>query len=192
LEKVMIRFSWLVLEQTAVKEIDINPLLVSPEGVIAMDARVALYTRRKRNPAFGRPFVRTPSPTTSPSRPRTGPPFGSALCGRKMNLFSWISIPKCPTVRDRRYMRPFEFSERVAHERLRRVCFVDYDRELVFVAEQAAAEGNPACIWAVGRLSRRPGTMSAQWSMLVADPYQQRGVGTEFLKEHGGHRAHEG
>ena len=33
LEKVMIRFSWLVLEQTAVKEIDINPLLVSPEGL---------------------------------------------------------------------------------------------------------------------------------------------------------------
>jgi acetyltransferase len=31
-------------------------------------------------------------------------------------------------------------------------------------------------------MSRRPGTMSAQWSMIVADPYQQRGVGTEFLK----------
>jgi acetyltransferase len=44
LEKAMIRFSWLVLEQTAIKEIDINPLLVAPEGVIAMDARVALYT----------------------------------------------------------------------------------------------------------------------------------------------------
>jgi acetyltransferase len=45
LERVMIRFSWLVLEQTAIKEIDINPLLVSPEGVVAK----LPYIRRQGN-----------------------------------------------------------------------------------------------------------------------------------------------
>jgi acetyltransferase len=91
----MIRFSWLVLEQTAVKEIDINPLLVSPEGVIAMDARVALYTPRKRRPVRSaiRPY---PIAYDKPFKAKDGTPFGSAPCGRKTSLFSWISTRKCP------------------------------------------------------------------------------------------------
>ncbi len=183
LEKVMIRFSWLILEQTAVKEIDINPLLVSPEGVIAMDARVALYTpdeEKARVRSAIRPYpMAYDKPLKAkdgtlirfrPVRPEDEPLFVDFHA--KVSERSVVS----------RFMRSFEFSERVAHDRLRRVCFVDYDRELVFVAEQAAEKGHPACLWAVGRLSRRPGTKKAQWTMLVADPYQKRGVGTEFLK----------
>jgi acetyltransferase len=183
LEKVMIRFSWLVLEQAAVKEVDINPLLVSPEGVIAMDARVALYTAEEEKSRVRSAIRPYPIAYDKPFKAKDGTPvrFRPVRPEDEPLLVDFHT-----KVSDRsviaRYMKPFEFSERVAHDRLRRVCFVDYDRELVFVAEQAAAEGKPACIWAVGRMSRRPGTMSAQWSMIVADPYQQRGVGTEFLK----------
>lgn len=42
LEQLLIRFSHLVLEQPAIKEIDINPLLASAEGMVALDARVLL------------------------------------------------------------------------------------------------------------------------------------------------------
>ena len=43
LEELLVRFSYLVIEQPWIKEIDINPLLASPEGILALDARVLLY-----------------------------------------------------------------------------------------------------------------------------------------------------
>ena len=43
LEQLMVRFSQLVVEQPWIKEIDINPLLASPDGIIALDARVVLH-----------------------------------------------------------------------------------------------------------------------------------------------------
>jgi acetyltransferase len=43
LEQILVRFSRLIVEQPWIKEIDINPLLASPEQLIALDARVILY-----------------------------------------------------------------------------------------------------------------------------------------------------
>src|SRR5215469_13608009 len=43
LETLMVRCSALVVEQRWIKEIDINPLLASPDGLIALDARVVVH-----------------------------------------------------------------------------------------------------------------------------------------------------
>src|SRR5246127_4927022 len=43
LEQLLVRFSQLVVEQRWIKEIDINPLLASPGGLLALDARVVLH-----------------------------------------------------------------------------------------------------------------------------------------------------
>ena len=58
LEQLLVRFSQLVVEQRWIKEIDINPLLASPERLIALDARVVLHgagRRRGRAAAAGHP-----------------------------------------------------------------------------------------------------------------------------------------
>ena len=43
LEQLLVRFSHLVVEQKWVKEVDINPLLASPERLLALDARVIVH-----------------------------------------------------------------------------------------------------------------------------------------------------
>src|SRR5439155_2311461 len=43
LENLMVRFSQLVVEQPWIAEIDLNPLLASSEGLLALDARVLLH-----------------------------------------------------------------------------------------------------------------------------------------------------
>jgi acetyltransferase len=43
LEHLLVEFSQLVAEQRWIKEIDINPLIVSPERLLALDARVLLH-----------------------------------------------------------------------------------------------------------------------------------------------------
>ena len=57
LESLLVRFSQLVIEQTAIAEIDINPLVASPDRLLALDARIVLHDaakkRRFRNPPFG-------------------------------------------------------------------------------------------------------------------------------------------
>ncbi len=43
LEELLVRFSQLVVEQRWIKEIDINPLLASPDRLLALDARVVVF-----------------------------------------------------------------------------------------------------------------------------------------------------
>ena len=51
LERLLVRFSQLVVEQPWIKEIDINPLLASPDGLVALDARVVLHGPTSRRQA---------------------------------------------------------------------------------------------------------------------------------------------
>src|SRR6202042_25203 len=43
LEQLLVRFSRLVVEQPWIKEIDINPLLATPERLVALDARIVVH-----------------------------------------------------------------------------------------------------------------------------------------------------
>ena len=51
LEQVVVHFSQLVAEQPWIKEIDINPLIASPDGLLALDARVVIHEARRRRTA---------------------------------------------------------------------------------------------------------------------------------------------
>ncbi|HNX20098.1 MAG TPA: GNAT family N-acetyltransferase, partial [Acidobacteriota bacterium] len=74
-----------------------------------------------------------------------------------------------------RFMADFVLSERVAHERLTRVCFVDYAREMALVAEDAAG-----AIVAASRVLRRSDG-AAEFSVMIADALQGQGLGKELL-----------
>jgi acetyltransferase len=81
-----------------------------------------------------------------------------------------------------RYTYQIALSERVAHERLVRICFNDYDRELALVADHEDPYTGEPEIMAVGRMTKVPGTDDAQFAILVADPFQRRGLGAELLR----------
>jgi acetyltransferase len=66
-------------------------------------------------------------------------------------------------------------SQRVAHERLTRICFIDYDREMAIVAERQGA------ILGVARLTRVFGVNEAEVAVLVSDHAHGRGLGKELL-----------
>lgn len=75
-----------------------------------------------------------------------------------------------------RYLQFLKFEERISHERLARVCFNDYARELALVVEQ---EGR---ILGVGRLQRNPLRMEeAEVAFLVRDSAQGQGIGKALV-----------
>ncbi len=184
LEQIIVRFGDLVVENRAIKEIDINPLLVSEEGILALDARVVLHPKEVNEEDLPRLAIR-PYPTqyiTSyllpegvevtlrPIRPEDEPlvaKFHETLSAESVYL---------------RYFHLINLSQRVAHERLTRICFNDYDRELALVVEKRNADGEAEEILAIGRLSKQPHTRNAEFSMIVNDRWQRRGIGTEMLR----------
>jgi acetyltransferase len=81
-----------------------------------------------------------------------------------------------------RYFHMMPLDSRIAHERLTRICFVDYDREMALVAERSdPATGEPE-ILAVGRLSRSADANEAELAVVISDKFQGHGLGTELVK----------
>jgi acetyltransferase len=181
LRNVLVRFSQLVVEQKWIREIDINPLLAGPEGVVALDARVVLYDSTVTAPQASviRPY---PSQyvsrwsakdgtdlTLRPIRPEDEPllvKFHETLSERTVRL---------------RYFHPMKLTARTAHERLLRVCFNDYDREIAIVAERVDAKGERHIV-GVGRLSKVPHQDEAEYAVLVSDAWQRKGIGSKLLE----------
>jgi len=80
-----------------------------------------------------------------------------------------------------RYFQPLKLSQRTAHERLTRICFIDYDREMAFVVERKKEDDTPE-IMAIGRLSKLRGRNEAELAVLVDDRHQHLGMGTELYR----------
>ena len=78
-----------------------------------------------------------------------------------------------------RYFHALKLDQRVAHERLTRICFIDYDRELVLVAIRREPVRQ---IVGIARLSKIYGSDAAEFAILIDDNYQGQGLGTELLK----------
>ena len=190
LEQLMVEFSQLVVEQPGIKEIDINPLLaipptpIHPGGLIALDARIVLHSADVEKHQLPKLAI-CPYPsqyisnwklnngtpiTIRPIRPEDEPlmvEFHKTLSEESVYF---------------RYFHMIKLSQRITHERLTRICFIDYDREMALVAEYQNPETEKREILAVGRLSKLHGSNAAEFAMLVSDKFQDQGLGTELLR----------
>src|SRR5450759_1947661 len=81
-----------------------------------------------------------------------------------------------------RYFHYIQYNRRVAHERLTRLCFIDYDREMALVVERKDPKTGESVILAIGRLSKLHQTAEAEFAILVSDAYQGQGFGGELLR----------
>jgi acetyltransferase len=183
LEELLVSFADLVVEQPWIQELDVNPLYASPEGLLALDARVLLHDPRTRPEDLPRPAIRPyPAQYAGPHRL----PDGTEVLIRPIRpedeglLVAFHRRLGEATVRER-YLAPLQLDQRTTHERLVRVCFSDYDRDIALVVERRPAGGEPELL-AVGRLARRPAHDDAEFALLVRDDCQRRGLGTELLR----------
>jgi acetyltransferase len=183
LELLLVRFSELVVEHPEISDVEVNPLLASSDRLLALDARVILHPAELAPDALPRPAIRPyPLQYSGLWTARDGEPF----CIRPIRPEDeTLLVDFHRTLSEQSiYLRYFEnlrLDQRIAHERLIRVCFTDYDRELALVAERHDPDGAGPKIAAVGRLSKLQDGVSAEFALLVADGYQRRGLGTELL-----------
>lgn len=178
LEEVLIRFSRMIVEQPRIKECDINPLIVSPGQIIALDARFVLHDFSETNDSLPKPAIR-PYPiqyisqiklkndlvaTLRPIRPEDEP-----------MLVAFHKELSEETIRSR-YFEFLTLEERTAHDRLVRICNSDYDREITLVAETGGH------IVGIARYSKIYGTTDVELKMTIIDKFQNVGLGSQMLE----------
>jgi len=183
LETLLVKFSELVVEHPRIREMDINPLLASSEGLLALDARIVLFGNEIADESLPRPAIR-PYPieyvwpwTTQDGTTVTIRPVRAEDESRMIEFHKALSDF---TV----YLRYFgvqSLESRVAHERLVRKCFVDYDREVALVAEHVDRNAGEHELLGVGRLVRQRDEQEAELGVVVADRWQRTGLGTELV-----------
>ncbi len=177
LETLLVRFSYLLCDFLEIAEIDINPLLASPDGIIALDARVVLGAPDQRPQLAIHPH---PNQYTTPFRL----PDGTELLLRAVRpedeplIIEFHGTHSEHTLR----MRFFSLVKTLSRESLIRLCHLDYDREMALVALSHDADGKPH-IAGVSRYYAHPETRVAEFAVVVGDAWQGRGLGLHLMRK---------
>lgn len=182
LQRLMVRFSQLVVEQRWIKEIDINPLLASPERLLALDARIVLHDPALEEAQLPQSAIR-PYPTRYEGRWTL--PNGEEVQIRPIRpedepLMGEFNSTLSPDSIYLRYFHPIAAAQLTSHDQLARLCFIDYDREMNLVAECQETNGAYRII-GLGQLTKLHGSRDAEFAILISDHHQRQGLGTELL-----------
>ena len=183
--EVLIRLSYVAADYPEIEELDINPLIVTVDDVVALDARIVIDQEHLNEPTTDyahlllRPYperlikpVILKDGTHSVFRPIK--PEDEPLWLEMLSSCSKESIYS-------RFRHDFHFD---SHEVATQFCYIDYDREIGIVAE-IDFEGRKRLI-GVGRLIADPDLEMAEYAVLVADQWQHRELGfalTEYCVE---------
>ncbi len=177
LEEILVRLAQLVADFPEIEQLDINPLIVTGNDVCAVDARILLKPSQIPSPlhlvissypnqyemqiackGVGKLFIR-------PIRPEDAPLL--------VELFESLS-PRSV------YNRFFSPLKHLPHSMLARFTQIDYDREIALVALLESESGER--MLGVARVIIEVNRKHAEFSILVGDPWQGKGIGAELLK----------
>jgi acetyltransferase len=80
-----------------------------------------------------------------------------------------------------RYFQKLKLSTRTSHDRLVRVCFLDYDREFALLAERKDVSSGQGEVIAIATLTKIPYKNDGEVAVLISDAYHGQGLGKELI-----------
>ncbi|HHP7234745.1 MAG TPA: GNAT family N-acetyltransferase [Desulfobacterales bacterium] len=177
LEEILIRLGHLVTDFPEIGELDINPLFAGSDSFCAVDARIRLQPSGKAAPLH---LVISPYPESYETRITTR--------GLERIFVRPIRPEDAPMLRQlietlsarslyQRFLSPLRH---LPPAMLARFTQIDYDREIALVALPESP--NPEYMMGVGRVIMERNLKNAEFSVLVGDPWQGKGIGAELLK----------
>ena len=175
--EILMRFSYLVADYPEIKELDINPLLVTPEEVIALDARVVIdrdLANRETRPYAHLAIRPYPEEFVAERTMKDGTPVIFRPIKPEDEPMWHQLVADCST-ETIRFRFSYLFKE-TTHEMASRYCYVDYDRELGIVAE--VEEDGERKLIGVGRLVADMDHVVAEYAVIVVDRWQGHGLGS--------------
>jgi acetyltransferase len=172
LEMLLVRFSYLLCDFLEIQEIDINPLLASPDGLLALDARVLLAPPDQPKPRL------TIEPYPNQLARVWKSPEGSNIIIRAIRSEDEPLITRLHGTLSEESIRFRFFSmvKTLSRDSLIRLCHLDYSREMALVAER-----NHELI-GVSRYYMNPQTRVAEFAVVVSDAFQGQGLGEHLMQ----------
>ena len=178
-EEIMVKFSQLVIDFPEIKEMDLNPLVVTHDGALATDICITIDMDRVRREQADHHehLVIAPYPkkyithrtlkngllvTLRPIKPEDEAGFNE--------LFKSLSEE---SVR----FRFFEIIKEMSHDTLSRYCNLDYDREIAIVAELQ----NDGRLIGVVRLIPDLDMKHGEFAIMVGDSWHSLGLGSKLM-----------
>jgi len=175
---VLLRVSDLVCEFPEIEELDINPLMAGPQGVVAVDARIGI----SRPPASLGPYGHmaiTPYPRHLVQRDLLAD--GTPLTIRPIrpeDAESEKSFVRELSEEARRFRFLYALHE-LPPDMLARFTQLDYAREMALVA--FTEEGGKPVQQGVARYVINPDGTSCEFAIVVSDKRQNQGIGTRLM-----------
>ncbi len=185
LVEILMRFSYLVADYPEIKEFDVNPLLVTPQSVVALDARIVVDRNLVVNSV--RPYAHLairPYPeefVTQRTLKDDIPVILRPIKPEDEPMWHEL-VASCST--ESIWLRFSYLFKHTTHEMASRYCFIDYDREMGIVAE--VKENGERKLIGVGRLVADMNHDTAEYAVIVVDRWQGRGLGgmlTDYCME---------
>jgi acetyltransferase len=179
LDAVLLRVSEIACEMPEIDELDVNPLIASEDGVVAVDARIVLREALTARRPYGHLAIH---------------PYPAELAGT-LTLRDGTTVGLRP-IRPEDAAIETEFVQRLSDEsrRLRflsgirsltpsmlaRFTQIDYDREMALVA--VTEENGREREVGVCRYITLPDAASCEFAIVVADDWQKRGLGPRMMR----------
>ena len=177
--KTMQRVSELVCELPEIVEMDINPLVADAEGVIAVDARFMINYPPASAKRYDHMAIH-PYPNHLVKRVQL--PDGTDIVIRpirpedaEMEQEFVRNLSK-----ESRYMRFMQALRELTPDMLVRLTQIDYDREIAFLA--LTKQDGKEVEMGVARYSINPDKISCEFALVIADAFQNRGLGGVLMQ----------
>ncbi|MFO0752485.1 MAG: bifunctional acetate--CoA ligase family protein/GNAT family N-acetyltransferase [Thermodesulfovibrionales bacterium] len=186
LEELLVRFSYLIVDFPCIREIDLNPLLITAEEGFVLDAGILLEENSAEECALPHEELCPPHLSICPY------PFKYM---REVTLDGVTALIRPIRPEDEPLVYElfkslseetimFRFCQRLTempHERLVRYCQLDYEREMAFVAVLRDGPDREKVIADV-RILKMPDLETAELAVLVSDEWQGHGIGTMLVE----------
>ncbi len=178
-EEVLLRISDMVCELPHIEELDINPLFVTADGAIAIDARIKVQ-RPQTTPVPYAHMAIHPYPAHLTTRSVL--PDGAELIIRPIRpedaeieqAFVRNLSPEA------KYFRFMQSIEELTPEMLVRFTQIDYSREMALIA--IVRDGGKEKEIGVARYIINPDGRSCEFAIVVSDERQKQGIGSALMK----------
>jgi acetyltransferase len=192
LERILLRVSEMVCELPQLREMDINPIIVDESGAVAVDARIVIdhtpHGAGGRSDSYGHLAILPYPARYEQVWPLRG---GGEYTVRPIHPddAQMLKVLVHDLSPESRYFRFVSSMVELPPTMLARFTLIDYDREMALVAvakeRKAGVDGEiveTERIVGVSRYITNPDRSSCEFSLVVADDFNGKGLGSRLME----------